>query len=117
DTNRVTDTEWLVQVAFVAPAPRLGVRVGFAPSRIITNRYQTVTAELSLADTNVATGNPDVQALYFTDQLASDTNYTVLQNFIAVPFTYRPATYRLSRLDLFGGTPGNTQFFPELIYN
>jgi len=116
-TNRITDTNWLVQVAFVAPAPRLGVQVGFGPSPILTNRYQTVNVELSLADTNVVTGNPDVQTLYFTDFLASDTNYTVLQNFTSNPRTYRPATYRLSRVNFFGGGPPNSPFFPELIYN
>ena len=108
-TNKITDTNWLVQVAFVAPASRLGVRARFAPSRIITNQYKTVVVELSLADTNVVTGNPDVQTLYFTDRLASDTNYNMLQNFIANPPTFRPATYRLSRLltlDFFRGTAG-----------
>ena len=119
-TNKITDTNWLVQAVFVAPAPRIGVQARFAPSRILTNRYKTVVVELSLADTNVVTGNLDVQALYLTDRLASDTNYATLQNFIANPFTYRPASYELSRLapfDYSRGIPGNAQFAPDLIYS
>src|SRR2546429_1174644 len=112
-TNKVSGTNWIIQAAFVSPAPNIGVSMRFAPSRILTNRFKTIVVEISLVDTNVATGNPDVQTLYFTDRLASDTNYNTLQNFIANPFTYRPATYELSRLapfDFFLGAPGNAAF-------
>jgi hypothetical protein len=119
-TNVVDVTNVLIQVAFVAPAPRIDTQIRFARSQILTNQYKSIAVALSLTDTNVVTGVPDVQTLYFSDRLVSDTNDTVLINFVAYPFTYRPAVYRLSRLPLFdflAGAPGNADFDPGLIYN
>jgi hypothetical protein len=119
-TNEISSTNWLVQAAFVDISDtNYSARVRFAPSQIPTNDFQTIVVELSMTDTNIVTGNVSPLNLYFTDRLASDTNYVMLTN-LATQVTFRPAVYELSRsapADFFNGRSGNTELTEELFYN
>jgi hypothetical protein len=120
-TNILSPTNRIVQVAFIGTSdPNIGVTTRFAPSPNFNNVYRSIVVEVSFVDTNVVTGVPQFQPLYFVDRLASDTNYTVLANAATFPPTYRPAVYDLTRtapLEFSLGTPGNGAFDPGLIYN
>lgn len=86
------------QAAFVALRDtNLTATIKWAPSNIATNPFQTAIVEITLAETNTVTGDPQLSTLYFSDKLASWTNYNFLQNIVANPVTQMPASYDLSR--------------------
>ena len=92
-TNKVTDTNWTVQAAFVGGNPALGTQVRFATPQFGGNApFQTIVVGMSMAESNVVTGDIAFNTLYLTDELASQTNITVLSNILSAPVgTYRPA--------------------------
>ena len=118
ETGRITNI--YRQAVFVAVSDtNLAFDVKWTPSNIATNPYQTAIVELSLADTNVVTGDLEFSTLYLRDMLASWTNYVVLTNLQTMPQpTMRPATFELTRTPPFEflmGADGNstslTNFF------
>jgi hypothetical protein len=110
-TNEVTPTNWTVQAVFVAYNTNLlNGQARFSAFNSQTG-MRTPAVRLSMISTNSVTGATIIDNLYLSDGLASRTNRDVLVN-LQTGFTYRPANYRVSRLELtdYGlGTGGNTQ--------
>ncbi|MFO1499409.1 MAG: hypothetical protein U1G07_13605 [Verrucomicrobiota bacterium] len=121
-TNKVTDTNWLVQGVFVGLADAsLLAQARFADGPVITNLFKTVVVQLAMPESNVVTGDIAVNTLYISDDLASNTNYTILSNILSAPVgSYRPANYRLTRdppNDWFLGTAPTHSVRPDLYYD
>lgn len=104
-TNVMVATNIIRQAAFVAVSdPNIGAAVGFSPSTVPSNNFQTVTVELqsTYGDT-----------LFVVDTLASSPTRGLLPNLNPNPAaacsgtTYRPTNYIVER-SFFGpfGSPG-----------
>lgn len=120
DTGRITNI--YRQAVFVAVSDtNLAVDVKWAPSTIVTNPFQTAIVSISLADTNVVTGEPELSTLFLKDLLASWTNYVVLTNLQTLPLaTMRPATFELTRtppFELLNATDGNADLTPTFFFD
>jgi hypothetical protein len=121
-TNAVTPTNWVVQGAFVGiTPPNLTGHIRVDNSPILTNAFKEFLVELAMPETNVVTGNVILNTLFITDELASNTNITVLSNTVsAAPGTYRPANYTLSRtppLNWFTARPLSGGVRPDLFFD
>jgi hypothetical protein len=120
-TNFVTETNWIVQAAFVGLSdPAFSADCRFADSPIFTNDYKTPVVQISFTDTNLVSGGSLIQSLYMLDRLASWTNYNMLSNITVFPTTFRPANYQLSRLpfiEFITGAPPNSLLPPNLFYD
>ncbi len=84
------------------------------------NGFQTAVVEFSSPATNLITGDRFTNTLYLIDQLATDTNFTVLTNIVSAE-TFRPSSYILSRIApcdyLFFGIPSNSVVTSDLFYS
>ncbi len=120
-TNKVNDTNWIVQAVFVGLAdPAFSAAVRFANSPDPTVAFKTAAVQVSFTETNVVTGDPSIQSFYLSDTLASMTNYVMLTNFASFPTTFKPSNYDLSRLplnDFLSGNSGNATLTTNLISN
>ncbi|MHC1768911.1 MAG: hypothetical protein AB9869_32285 [Verrucomicrobiia bacterium] len=120
ETGRITNI--YRQAAFIEVSDtNLAIDIKWAPSAIVTNPFQTAIISISLADTNVVTGEPELSTLFLKDLLASWTNYVVLTNLQTLPLaTLRPATFELSRnppLELLDAGDGNATLFPTFYFD
>ena len=115
-TNVNVPTNIIKQAVFVGVSDPtiLTTAVTFFPSTTVTNPFRTVCIEISLLSTNVITGDPDQNSIFFYDTLASETNRGLLVNLNSPgipPFVnQKPANYLLSRLDdgrFASGSQGN----------
>ena len=118
-TNRVDETNLIVQAAFVGfPTNTLSSRIHFTGFGSVAPPFQTISAELSMTETNIVTDRTFQDTLYLTDMLASSTNYVFLTNLLAG--TFRPATYDLVRSMPFEfrlGDLGNAKVITNLLYD
>lgn len=119
-TNKLSETNWLVQGAFVSVIDtNISISARFAPSPIITNDYKTVVIQLASQETNVLQGGHFLTTLYIIDRLVSDTNYNVLTN-LSTLIASQPAPYEIRRatpLDFSIGSDSNAVLTPDLFYN
>ena len=117
-TNIIDETNYVVQAAFVGFPTNLSSRIHFTGQGSVNPGFQTVSAELSMTETNIVTDQTFQDTLYLTDTLASSTNYVFLTN-ILTGVTYRPATYDLSRtmpFEFLLGDLGNGKVLTNLLY-
>jgi len=117
-------TNIIYQAAFVnITDPNIAGTIGFTPSAIPSNNFQTVSVELQ---------SPAGDTVFLVDTLASDPRRGLLRNFVIDPAaacssnTYRPTNYIVERIPPPGGIgvpgvgvpPANffynpTNFFPS----
>jgi hypothetical protein len=98
DPTTKAPTNIMRQAAFIAFSDTNFVgTIKWAPSPDPAFSLQTAIIEIKLPDTNVITGNLEYSTLYLMDTMASSTNYLMLTNQAALPETYLPATYQLTR--------------------
>jgi hypothetical protein len=105
-TDVLVATNVIYQAAFVnITDPNITGTIGFTPSAIPTNYFQTVSVELQ----STTAGN----TLFLIDTLASDPGRGLLPNLVIDPAaacsgaTYRPTNYIVERVDTGGiGVPG-----------
>jgi len=123
-TNRVDPTNWIIQVVLVAlEDTNTHAQVNFYPSSQPTNYFNTVTLQLATVATNQINGADDLISIYLIDRLASETNFTVLTNFVTQGMPFRASPYELTRnppAEFMMGFPTNAVFrsnLAELIYN
>jgi hypothetical protein len=116
-TNQPTPTNIIRQAVFVGLSdPNFTAAVRFSQ---FGNPYRNAIVQISLPDIDPITGDPGASSIYLLDQLATSTNYVMLENLASAPPTYRPANYQLTRqppFQFFTGIPGdnvltNTFFF------
>lgn len=117
-TNAVSETNWVVQMAFVQNAdPNLALDVRFFPSSIVTNPYSSITVQLTTPETNVLDATTYIRELYITDFMAAETNFVELTNTVTQT-TIRPSVYNVTRLapiEFLAGGPSNAVFSSDLI--
>lgn len=96
------------------------VRTKFSPLRSAT-AFNVVAVELSASTTNNVTSDREVNAIYFVDYLAAETNLAVVANEMAVPvMTGRPYVFEIWRTEPFPftvGVNGNSEFFRTIVYD
>ncbi len=96
------------------------VRTRFSSMRSRT-AFNTVAVEISMVTTNIITAQREVNAVYFVDLLASQTNLISLTNLsVWPPPTARPIAFEVSRdssFDFQSGVNGNTELFKNIVYD
>lgn len=117
----VDSTNWVRQAVFVANNdPNVVNDVRFFPSRNPTNFFSSVMVEFSTTITNTISGGDFVQTLYMEDNMAADTNFTVVPNLLSRPPypTYFPTPYNMERESFsFGfGSPGQGQLTEDFFF-
>ena len=120
-TNKVTDTNWTVQAAFVGGNTNIDYQCRFANGQDPANPFKTIVFGMSMSESNVVTGSVAYNTLYLLDELATATNFVVLSNQLSAPVgTYRPANYILTRDPpnefATGGSPSGN-LVPDLFYS
>lgn len=102
-----TDTNFTTDVRFYDPFGGFG---GANPALAVVGFHST--------DFDIATQTTSTDSVYLTDALATTTNVFLARNLSAG--TRRPSTYEVSRtvpIEYFSGTPGNTVFNTNLLFN
>ncbi len=95
------------------------VRTRFS-SAFSRTAFNAVAVELSMVTTNVVTAAREVNAVYFVDRLASETNLLSLTNLGVLLPTARPIAYEVYRDSSFDfqlGVNGNTALFGTILYD
>ncbi|HEX5218916.1 MAG TPA: hypothetical protein VFZ59_05065 [Verrucomicrobiae bacterium] len=89
------------------------VAMGFTPSQIPTNNFQTIEAIIAVDLPNAVTGLPEPAYIWLSDELASSTNRGFSANQIGCPpVGNRPRNYLMDRIGFIGGGSGN-HGYPE----
>lgn len=103
----VNDTNFTIRTRFGFPGP---AGLGFG----------TVAVELASPTTNVISGLPETEAIYFVDYLGYDTNTLSLTNLSVWVPTQKPYAYRIERAEpteFSFGSSGNTRVFNDILYS
>jgi hypothetical protein len=103
----VNDTNFTIRTRFGFPGP---AGLGFG----------TVAVELASPTTNVVSGLPETDAIYFVDYLGYDTNTLSLTNLSVWVPTQKPYAYRIVRtepIEFTFGASGNTRVFNDILYS
>jgi hypothetical protein len=118
-TNQLSATNYVVQAVFVGmPDDNYNANLRFGQPSFQTG-LRPIFVELAMPDTNVVTEQVISHRLYFTDRLASSTNYVMAEN-LRTGNTFRPAIYELGRTPPagFGGSGSpNTELDGDLFNN
>jgi hypothetical protein len=118
-TNQISPTNFVVQAVFVGmPDDNYNANLRFGPPSFVTG-LRPIFVELAMTDTNIISDETINHRLYFTDRLASSTNYVMAEN-LRTGNTFRPAIYELGRtppMGFGGGGPGNTPIDAALFNN
>lgn len=119
-TNKLSETNWLVQGAFIGVSDtNISISVKFASSPIPTNDYKTIVVQLASQETNVLNGGNFLTTFYILDRLVSDTNYVILSN-LMTSVNSRPSPYSIWRttpLEYANGIDSNAVVTADLFYN
>ncbi len=92
-------TNFVIQAAFVeVSGTNFGVQGRFYPSSQRTNLFNTIAIELATSITNSVTLQDDKMSLYVLDRLTAETNAGLSTNISVYPFTYKPSSYLISRV-------------------
>jgi hypothetical protein len=82
--------------------------------------FSTIAVEIASETTNVVSGLPETDALYFVDYLGYDTNTLSLTNLSVWVPTLKPMAYRITRVEPFAfanGANGNSPIFNSFLYD
>lgn len=123
-SNAISETNVIVQAVFIGgPSGNQRQNADLVPEvRFATAGIggpATVVARLSLSSSNLVTGVPTVESIYFTDRFLTDTNRVLFTNAVNLT-TQRPGNYEISRLQpfdfAFGGS-GDSPVPQEILWN
>jgi len=94
---------------FVGTPPGYDVAIGFQPSTVPNNFFNTIGVLFSVGIPNDVSAQLQPAYVFLEDRLASGGTTGVLANIIGCPplRTFRPANYELGRLPFFPGPTGN----------
>jgi len=117
-SNALTETNIVIQAAFVSAGPGIDSQIRFVPSTR-TNEISTAWVELTTPLFNPVDNSSEIASIYLEDTLAWDTNLVFQQNLLSGN-TLKPSTYNVYRNpqpDWLLGAPGTGELSPDLLYN
>ncbi len=119
-TNALDESNIVVHAVLISSNTfdtNIMTRVRFAPSSVRADWFIPMV-EFALPDIDVVTGEPIINCIYITDAAVTMSNLPLATNLVESSF--RPANYSFGRTPPFqfeDGAEGNTELFPELLFN
>jgi hypothetical protein len=112
-TDLIYPTNITKGAVFVGVSGSAAVQIGFFPSTIANNFFNTAAVLFGVQVTNAVTTRSEPAYLYLEDRLASGGTTGILANVVGCPpATSRPANYLLTRFPFSPGASGNNGY-PE----